>query len=643
MIARDSDINIYHRGRTVRDPLDCEFIAWDGEGITPPNQSRQNFVLFGNSKGFYVSGNRLTTQECLDLILTTELEYPRAIHVGFAFGYDTEMMLVDLSIKHMTLLQRKGYVKWRGYRIEYRRGKWLQIGSRINGEKVSARIWDVWGFFQKSFLAALDEFLGTDNETLAFVKTGKDARGQFTYDQLDDFIMPYWQAELRLTVDLMNSLRDSLYGADLKIRQWHGPGAIASYALRKNNMTNAMDKEISEEVNRAAQFAYAGGRFELFKIGRANRKVYAYDIRSAYPAAIAELPNLKTGKWSHVKSPSSVARFGVYRIRFSCASLMTDKPMPYFYRDERCAVHFPNVVEGWYWSPEAKIAQYLNGDAVILEGWEYDDDDERPFSWIADVYKQRAEMKRNGNHSQIALKLLMNSIYGKMAQRVGWEATGKPPAWHQLEWAGFVTSSTRAKLFKAMLMAYQRDGLLGVETDGIFSTAELPLDIGESLGQWEVTEYEDMIYLQSGFYFKKVNDEWKGKYRGFDKNSLTVDDAITTLSQWKPWTKERGIIIGTTTRFATMGQYLRMENPNELRNVWQTTPRYLALGADGKRVHRPEFCKACQDYTPADKGMHTLTVTYPVGGLSYPHSLPWYGDALPNAFRDIEEGITEYA
>lgn len=640
MKVKDTDFTPYHRGRNVRDAMDCDFIAWDGEGITPPDEKVQNFVLFGNSAGFSVSAYKLATQECLDLILATERMFPRAIHVGFAFGYDTEMMLCDLSIKHLQILRAKGYVKWRGYRIEYRRGKWLQIGGRDeNGEKVSARIWDVFSFFGTSFLKTIEEYLGTDNETLTFVKSGKDARRSFTYADLDNFIKPYWQAELRLTVDLMNALRDRLYAAGLKIRQWHGPGAIASYALRNNGIAQHMDKEIPESVNRAAQYAYAGGRFELFKLGRANTPVYSYDIRSAYPAAIATLPSLADGEWKHVTNPTAVVSFGVYRIRFSHSQLMTDKPMPFFYRDERCAVHFPNGVEGWYWSPEAAIATHLHGDAKIIEGWEFTDNGERPFSWITDVYNRRAQWKREGNPAQIALKLLMNSMYGKMAQRVGWEAKGRPPTWHQLEWAGYITSSTRAKLFHAMMLAYQRNSLLGVETDGIFSTAPLPLNIGPDLGQWELTEYEDMIYLQSGFYWKLIDGKWQGKYRGFDKGSVTPEDALSALQTWKPWTKEQGIIVGQTTRFQTMGQYLRIENPAESRNVWQTTPRVLTLGMDGKRVHRPEFCRACTRYHSAADTMHTLTVTYPIGGFSHPHSLPWYGDALPNLFRDIEEGI----
>lgn len=639
MKINDATVKPYHdiRKRKYGDPFTAEFIAWDGEGITPEGKYRQNFVLFGNSKGFRVLSQRLTTDECLALIIDTERAYPTAIHVGFAFGYDTEMILADLSIRHLHVLKRRGHVRWKGYRIEYRKGKWFQVTLKNKDESVTARIWDVWSFFGTSFVAAVEEYLGNVPE-LERIKAGKSARHEFTYADLDEHIIPYWESELVLTVKVMDSLRERLYGADLRIRQWHGPGAIATYAMRRNNVQAA--KAITpDEVNLASQFGYAGGRFELFKVGLHRGPVYAYDIRSAYPAAIADLPNLASGEWRHVSAPAEVERYGVYRIRFRHPELFSSRPMPYFYRDERHAIHYPNVVEGWYWSPEARIAKHFPGAAEILEGWVFDHDPaDKPLSWIREVYATRAEWKRAGNPSQIALKLLMNSMYGKFAQRVGWERFNGPPKWHQLEWAGFITSKTRAILYRAMAESFANDGLLGVETDGIFSTVPLALDVGESLGQWECTVFDSMLYLQSGFYFKRESDRWSAKYRGFDRGSITVEDAISTLAKWRPWQEGQnraGTLLGTTTRFTGMGTYLRMPNAEDWRNTWVTAPRDLTLGVDGKRVHRPMFCPQCQQkVSPAD-APHTLTIYTPIGGASAPHSLPWAGKD-ENPFREDE-------
>jgi hypothetical protein len=643
MTISDAEFKPYHTGKPkyVANAREAAFVAWDGEGITPEGEHRQNFVLFGNSAGFRVLANALTTVQCLELILETERHQPSAIHVGFAFGYDTEMILRDLSTRHLKILRARGHVRWQGYRIEYRKSKWLQITRNTKAEKVTCRIWDVWSFFACSFIKAVKEYLGDDIPELIAIEAGKASRGVFTYADLDTHIIPYWETELKLLVRLMDSLRERLYGADLPIRQWHGPGAIATFAMRKNGV-GAYMSEVPPEVSEASQYAYAGGRFELFKVGRHKGNVYAYDIRSAYPSAIADLPNLANGQWRYVESPTTIERYGVYHIRFACPELFSAKPMPYFYRDERHAIHYPNIVQGWYWSPEAHVSKYLGNQCEIIDGWVFDHDpSDKPLSWIREVYSTRAQWKRDGNPSQIALKLLMNSMYGKFAQRVGWERFDGPPKWHQLEWAGFITSSTRAMLFRAMAEAYGKNALLGVETDGIFSSEPLSLDVGPDLGQWEVSEYDSMLYLQSGFYFKKTGDEWESKYRGFDKGTISSDDAITALAKWRPWeddeTHSLGALVGTTTRFMSMGTYLRMENAEDWRNMWVTAPRELKLGRDGKRIHRSMFCPECQQrISPAD-AMHTLTVTKPVGGTSMPHSLPWVGRTDDNPFREFAE------
>lgn len=620
----------YHKGHTSRNAATLPFVAWDGEGITPPGEAQQNFVLFGNSLGYARRAHRLSTADCLSLIIQTAQENPGSIHVGFSFSYDVEMILADVPATTMAILYRKGFMLYAGYRIEYKRGKWFQVTKRIDKDKISCRIWDVWSFFSTSFVKAVEEYLPDfDVTALAADKAG---RADFTYADLDERIYPYWKTELALTVRLMETLRERLYGAGLKIRQWHGPGAISSYSLRTRGMAKAMSKP-PLEVLRASQFAFAGGRFELFQIGCEPRDVYAYDIRSAYPAAMVGLPNLANGEWRHVERPRRVARFGVYRVAYANRVVNTVRPHPFYYRSPKHLISYPNIVQGWYWSPEAQIASSIP-DAQILEGWEYDEDGSRPFEWIGEVYDRRAQWKRDGNPSQIALKLLLNSMYGKMAQRVGWERTGDAPTWHQLEWAGYTTSHARARLFRAMLEAHSKGALIGVETDGIFTRAPLNLDVGQGLGQWECEQYEGMIYLQSGFYHKLRDGKWESKYRGFDKGSVTVPETLRIIKDWKPW-EDDGIIAGTTTRFPTMGTWLTAKG--DRRNVWTTEPRVLKLGGDGKRSHNPDHCRACIDRISPMECPHDLIVTEPLGGNSVPHHLPWVATDLPNTYRENVE------
>lgn len=587
------------------------FVSWDGEG----DPRKSTYYLFGNSDGDHVAAPSLSTVDCLSLIISKADK--DAIHFGFAFGYDVNMILGDLSKNHLRVLHETNSVCWKRWRIEHIPRKWFVVTDRV--VKRTVKIWDVWSFFMTSALKAWEQY---GVEISDAVRIGKELRGDRGYEDIAED-MQYWHEENQAYVELMNKLRQSLHAADLYISAWHGPGAIASYSLKKHKIDLAM-AECPEPVNTAAQYAYGGGRFELLKIGRASCKVYEYDINSAYPFAISQLPNLARGTWIHRDHADirDISRFGIYRITlnrnpFENANIV--KPMPFLFRDEQGLISYPCVMETWVWSPELWGMQNISG-LTIHEGWEFveEDLDDRPFAWLAENYATRKRYKREGNQAQHALKLQMNSIYGKQAQRVGWERRQTSPKWHQIEWAGWVTSYCRAMVFRAGVMA--GDALIAFETDAVFSTKRLAsrLDIGDNLGQWEETVYDDFVYLQSGCRFGLVGDKWQAKYRGFDPGSLSLDDALTVLGR----DPEEWVIHGTTKRFIGYAQALS-QNFALWRHFETEKRRDLVIGGEGKRRHNPKLCPQCVEGIPANQRLHVCTISQPVRGMSTKHHLPW--------------------
>jgi hypothetical protein len=74
--------------------LNRPFIGCDGEGAGTDDQGRQNYLLFRMGDRELYTGQRLKTSEILDFIC----DHPKGgILVGFAFGYDTTMILRDLK------------------------------------------------------------------------------------------------------------------------------------------------------------------------------------------------------------------------------------------------------------------------------------------------------------------------------------------------------------------------------------------------------------------------------------------------------------------------------------------------------------------------------------------------------------------
>ncbi len=655
----------YHSGKSSRKrngkraPEDKDFIAWDGEGMT--FSGAHHYVLFGNSTGQRITihdyeDQILRSERLLNFIVNQGIANPDCYHVGFAFGYDSNMLIRTLPGKVLYQLHKSamGYVRWKEFGITYRKGKWFQVtryqkdwDRKTNPHaQDTTRIYDLFSFFACSFVKAVEDLLGDDYPNLDLVKAGKAERSQFSLDEWP-FMEEYWEYEIAMLKDLADELRDRLYSAGLTIQQWHGPGALASFAMGQNNIKAHMAK-CYPEVRTASRHAYAGGRFELFMVGRIEGPIYQLDLNSAYPAFIAQLPSLTAGQWRHVINPSleKLQRFGVYRVSLHASAGFDLRPGPFFHRDRNHNISFPWVNDTWVWAPEIHHFRVHTGRILrIMEGWEYVGytGSDLPFRWVREMYDTRAAWKRNGNPAQLALKLCMNSIYGKLAQRVGWdEGRNRMPPWHQLEWAGWVTSSTRAQLYSVMKRIPQED-LIGVETDGIYTTRSpesLNLSHSDELGSWGIDEWDEILYLQSGLYFLRRGGQWKIKFRGLDRDSFSVRDAIEyvkSLGAHRRWES----FSGKTTRFVGLGAALARNGPIEQSHCkWETTEREITPGESGKRIHFPLHCRACQLGLNAYDMAHDLCIrsVSTVGEMSTPHYIPWESrdEVEPEWFKHAE-------
>jgi hypothetical protein len=637
------------------------FIAWDGEGVggqveqdqLPKDVAPQVYVLFGCSAGPMITGRDLGTIECLDLMFDVKHDHPNALHISFAFDYDVNMILKDLSPQHFFILGKTGQVKWNGYRIEHVPHKWFSVSRPLdNGKREMIKIMDIFSFFQKSFIKACESYIPEHElmKQFTIIQKGKKARSTFTHDQLP-MITEYWTVEIALLEALAVELRNLMEQAGFKISSWHGPGALANFVYRTHGIAKHKINT-PELVQDAAQFAYSAGRFELYRMGRHVGPVYSCDLNSAYPAAIAQLPSLTEGIWR--RNPfvtlDDLAEFGMYKIELRALSIK--KPNPLFHRSEHGSITYPSRVSGWYWTPEvAQLVAHLDPRAFrIVDAWEYVGWSTRPFDqFVHEYYAERKRLKALGIGAERAIKLALNSLYGKMAQRVGWERTGGPPTWHQLEWAGWVTSWTRAKLFDVLARIPWHDQI-AVETDGIYTTAN-PVDLGivdsKELGGWEVNVYDELLYLQSGVYALRTGETWDTKYRGLNSDALNAEGMGAYLSScipgewWPP-------ITGPDTRFTGYQISLARSRTDHSRfydqhRRWVTIPKEISVGNVGKRVHR--HCPVCKEgLTPYEKP-HDLTVASTAfkDWNCYPHFIPWRDqlgrEAEWRTLIDQEEGL----
>ena len=628
-------------GADVESFANRPFIFWDGEGYST-DDGYHHYMLFGCSQypDDPLVGPDLSTKACLDYLLYVESQHDDAFHVGFAFDYDVNMILRDLPSRCLKHLADYGVTHWQAYRIAYIPGKRFMVsrGNPKRGEvRVTVTVFDLFGFFHSKYTTSLLKFGVATPEELKKIMAGKDERPNFTFADIE-YVKRYWRDEISYGPPLGDCLRDACYDAGLFVTQWHGPGALAAYILRKRGARNWMSKDTPHEVQIAIQYAYAGGRFQPWRCGLYRKDIYTADINSAYIYACSLLPRLDNGRWRRVIARridrTQLAHFGLYHIAFDAGIDKTrdnhrrgafEEIHPLFHRDKRGNVRWPHRTEGWYWSPEAKTVAD-NPDARFLEAWVYHDDGNRPFEWVNAEFDKRLELQHVGNPAEKTFKWGLAAMYGAFARRVGWDRkTRQAPKSHELAWAGFITSWCRAEMYRLAYQCWRLGGLVSIDTDGVTSTVPfnpswLSRGVGERLGQWKLEQFAGIMYWQSGFYWLlDANGEWStAKTRGVKRGSLDVSAALQAYEA----DPRSAVIRQTQTRFIGFKEALNRGDGLASWRRWVQREFVTKMGSGSTSKHVPQFCIKCR--SPKANQMHIITHLPQITGMaSEPHRLPW--------------------
>jgi hypothetical protein len=252
------------------------------------------------------------------------------------------------------------------------------------------------------------------------------------------------------------------------------------------------------------------------------------------------------------------------------------------------------------------------------------------------MYYKRLALQAENDPAEKGLKWALASLYGKTAQRTGWDKrTRESPFWHQLEWGGTITSTCRNMIYAAARRCINDSPgcLLSIDTDGIISTSPfkwLPWGEGNQLGRWKVEEYTGIVYIQNGVYWlRKANGEWVHKVRGIPSDQIpTVDDAIESL-------RDGGELKVMGQSFIGYTQALQGQRDKWL--TWQDRPIVKRVNSPGsKRYHLPKGCPQCiSGQGGMDECLHELWADMANSGTeSGAHLLPWLE---PVESRDTQE------
>lgn len=447
---------------------------------------------------------------------------------------------------------------------------------------IEVKIQDMGSIFGCSFVEAVQSLNVplSDTERNVLI-AGKAQRGvNCTREQRVTQFMDlaqYNQTEIDVTYRLFTTLAQTLTDMGIVLRadtDFDGIGTVARiYLAQQANVTHIMESyeyvdALGPACYEAANKSFSGGNINLYRPGIFDT-VYGYDINSAYPATLSEIPNFRDANVTYPKSWAEVER-GVEDADDSSYYLVhiayhgTNERMGGLnYRNSDYTIIQPPDGQGWYWAHEVIAAQragLIQPFVKLLGAYRitpvYTD---KPFAFVGELYTKRHEVGKKTALGH-AIKLVMNSIYGKVTQQVG------NPRYASAIVASLVTAGCRTQILNAIAthpVGYE--DVVMVATDGVFFTTPHPyLDLSDhTLGAWGETVYHNEFFLKSGIWGGLRDDnamvdenKWSIKTRGLSLQAFineldtNITPALHSFYNNKAW--DSSYVVKTMTHFSML-------------------------------------------------------------------------------------------
>lgn len=516
------------------------FIGIDGEGVTEDDGTHRYVLLSCGEHHLHLDGATLGFTDIAEFLWACFTARSDHAFVGFYLGYDWSQWVRDLPwdrakylvdtqliagrARHFIPHAPPFPVLYSGWEFDWLYGRRFKLRPegdpprgtpnslihkvRIEGKVIRRWKWltvcDVGSFFQCSFMKAIDPAANlrpivTDAEYRIIAK-GKAGRAAAKFDPA---MITYNQLECDVLVRLMEQQDEGIRSLVGKLNrgQWIGPGQVAQKWLAQIEAPDAdsVQDSIPPDVRKAAQGAYYGGWFEIFWHGPIKGKVYGYDINSAYPKVMEDLPDIRMFHWTHhgtLVGPIVDGELILVRALVEGKHPVVGAMM---HRTPKGAVLRPRKTEGWYWWHEIEAARDAGFifRCDIRECWRgVTRSRRRPLAAIRGLYEDRLKLGKNTPVGKAA-KLVYNSCYGKFAQSIG------TPRFGNAIYASLITAGCRTMILRAIASHPKgAHDLLMIATDGIVFRSRHPgLPLSNRLGEWEETEHDNLSLFMPGVYW----------------------------------------------------------------------------------------------------------------------------------------------
>jgi hypothetical protein len=487
-------------------------------------------------------------------------------------------------------------IKYKGYNIFYISKKILSI-SEIKGKKGSIKLYDNSQYYEYMSLdSASEKYLGSGK--LEDVSAKKIGESRKYYDENYDEIVKYCKRDAELTLKLALLAMENIRKLGFNPSNPISPASISRKYQRKRGFPVSLKKMKGNELkaNVFAMKAYKGGVFATYKRGYFQQPLFDYDLNSAYPSIMIDLPDWRNGRFEFIEEKPETYQYGwVY-----CE--IDTEYIPY-QEDEHYTVK--EIYEGigeWDMKYTAKKVTYPTGLRVAVitteeyrwlkkngeyvkwlgegMGWIKENDKyPNPFGWLKEMYTKRKEAKKDNPALATTMKLLMNSLYGSTVQRKN--GIGDLS---NFCYGSYITGRARIQMFD--VKKKNPKAIANIATDGLLSTEKLPLRVSDKLGEWEYNEYTKGIIIGNG-----IRQLWKadGSFETHARG-ITSDRKYDLLAALEKVKDKSEIGVGRT-RVIQLGTMVNahIKWKHEHLNTFVHQSRVLKANTDKKRCWEREY------------------------------------------------------
>jgi hypothetical protein len=332
-------------------------------------------------------------------------------------------------------------------------------------------------------------------------------------------IAPYAQQDARIVAALLRQI----------VKWWGTYGilpAISAPQMSARVFTHSFVKrpwvKLPRTVNTASLLAYHGGKNGFYR-RPGWYYLRAYDIRSAYPWAMTQIPPMVKGQWTWYEREPKKGREEFSFVL--CAGVMPKVPTPVFYSHDFVAIkpgeRFERTaVTGMEYRLLKERFPRWKPESVATVIWEWDETTGyRDLKAYAEEMYQKREQTRGEPVLNALYKLLMNSLYGKFIARTPQEDGSFMAG--QLFYpavASWITALVRTKITR---LEWRSDAV-HTSTDGFMTERKLSKNIlgGIGLGSLKLENEGWCLILRNKLYLHFDQQGKLNKYalHGFQGN-----------------------------------------------------------------------------------------------------------------------------